>query len=58
MHFHRRLYSPPNAEDGTAYGFGNDDEGQCTIPMDLLGILVPQGEDLVPSSTIPREDVY
>ena len=28
----------PNAEDGTLYGFGDNDEGQCTIPLDLLGI--------------------
>ena len=29
----------PYAEDGMAYGFGDDDEGQCTIPSDLLGVV-------------------
>ena len=29
-----------NAEDGTAYGFGENVDGQCTIPEDLLGIIL------------------
>ena len=29
-----------NAEDGTAYGFGLNIDGQCTIPGDLLGIIL------------------
>ena len=29
-----------NADDGTLYGFG-DNQGECTIPLDLLGIPLP-----------------
>ena len=29
-----------NAEDGTAYGFGGNPYGECTIPEDLLGIIL------------------
>ena len=36
--FHSRLHSPPNAEDGTAYGFGGNVCGQCAIPVELLGV--------------------
>ena len=29
----------PYAEDGMAYGFGDNELEQCTIPADLLGVV-------------------